>query len=97
MNEQGPICYTGTVSGKVQGVFFRAEARENARRLGLTGWARNLRDGRVEFMVCGDRDPVETFVSWLHQGTPLSKVDEVRLTPAPYKQFSGFEILKDHD
>lgn len=97
MLEQESICYTGTVTGKVQGVFFRATARENARRLGLTGWVKNLHDGRVEIMACGDRTALERFVTWLHQGSPLSSVDEVRLSPVPYTKFSGFEIRKDQD
>ncbi|MEO6228405.1 MAG: acylphosphatase [Thermomonas sp.] len=63
------------VSGKVQGVCFRASTREQAWQLGLNGHARNLADGRVEVLVVGDSDAIEQLASWLQQGPPLARVD----------------------
>lgn len=65
------------VSGKVQGVFFRASTREQAQRLGLRGEARNLPDGTVEVLAAGDAAGVDALERWLHQGPPLAQVLEV--------------------
>jgi acylphosphatase len=65
------------VSGRVQGVFFRAYTSAEARRLGLSGWVRNLADGRVEALVEGEPEKVEALVRWLHKGSPHSRVDKV--------------------
>ena len=65
------------VSGKVQSVFFRASTREQARRLGLRGHARNLADGRVEVVVAGDDDAVEALAQWLQRGPPMALVETV--------------------
>jgi acylphosphatase len=60
------------VSGKVQGVFFRASTREQALRLGLSGSARNLADGRVEVIAAGDDESLERLASWLQEGPPAA-------------------------
>jgi acylphosphatase len=65
------------VSGRVQGVFYRASARERARILGVTGYARNLPDGRVEVLACGPAPAVESLCGWLWQGSPASRVTAV--------------------
>ncbi|HCM36608.1 MAG TPA: acylphosphatase [Candidatus Wildermuthbacteria bacterium] len=65
------------VYGRVQGVFFRAGAQKRARKLGLTGWAHNLIDGRVELVAEGEKGAAEQFVQWCREGTPLAKVDRV--------------------
>jgi acylphosphatase len=65
------------VSGKVQGVFFRASTREEALRLGLNGYARNLADGRVEVVADGAPESVQEFERWLWQGPPAARVEEV--------------------
>ncbi|UXI67458.1 acylphosphatase [Tahibacter amnicola] len=70
------------VSGRVQGVFFRASTRDEAARLGLRGYARNLADGRVEVLACGDAAAVDTLEQWLHRGPPAAKVESVRREPA---------------
>ncbi len=82
------------VRGRVQGVFFRAELRETARRHGVTGWVRNLPDGRtVEAVIEGPRDAVEKVVCWCMRGPPAARVDEVRVSFEPYKgEFRDFEI-----
>jgi acylphosphatase len=67
------------VRGRVQGVFFRAEARGRARSLDLTGWVRNNPDGTVEAVFEGDRGRVESMVEWCRRGPPLADVDDVRV------------------
>lgn len=62
------------VRGKVQGVFFRASAREQALKLGLRGHAKNLFDGRVEVLAVGDADRIETLAQWLQHGPPMAQV-----------------------
>ena len=65
------------VSGRVQGVFFRARTREVAARLGLSGWARNLPDGRVEVLAEGAAPAVEELLAFLRVGPPGARVDDV--------------------
>ena len=71
------------VSGRVQGVFYRASTRERARELGVTGYARNLPDGRVEVLACGKPDAVEALCRWLWQGPPSSRVTAVEVSAVP--------------
>lgn len=65
------------VSGKVQGVFFRASTREQAQKLGLRGHAKNLSDGRVEVLAVGEDDAIDALDRWLHEGPPMARVDRV--------------------
>lgn len=65
------------VTGKVQGVFFRASTREQAQRLGLRGHAINLPDGSVEVIAVGNDDAIDTLERWLHEGPPMSQVARV--------------------
>jgi acylphosphatase len=65
------------VSGHVQGVFFRASTRDQALRLGLRGYARNLPDGRVEVLAVGEADAIDALARWLHEGPPMARVDAV--------------------
>lgn len=71
------------MGGRVQGVFYRATAARRAQELGIRGHARNLPDGRVEVLACGDREAVETFVSWLWIGSSACKVTSVEANDAP--------------
>lgn len=66
------------VSGRVQGVGFRAATVDAARGLGLVGHARNLPDGRVEVLAVGSNTALEALVAWLHTGPPLARVDAVK-------------------
>lgn len=65
------------IGGLVQGVFFRATAREEAARLGLTGWAQNRPDGKVEIVAEGEECSLATFIDWCRNGPPYARVDEV--------------------
>jgi len=68
------------ISGKVQGVFFRASARERALDLGLSGRATNLPDGRVEVIAEGGADALDALQTWLRHGPPMARVDSVERT-----------------
>lgn len=67
------------VSGKVQGVCFRAYAQAAAADLDVTGWVRNCADGRVEGEAFGSPEAVESFVGWLHKGSPHGRVSDVEV------------------
>jgi acylphosphatase len=71
------VCFRCYVSGQVQGVFYRASTRHEAERLGLTGYARNLRDGRVEVLACGVKSSVEDLCAWLAKGPAHAQVNNV--------------------
>lgn len=71
-------CRCFHVSGRVQGVWFRAATQQQARALGLTGHAINLPDGRVEVLACGDRQAVAQLESWLWEGPELAQVSAVQ-------------------
>lgn len=71
------------VSGRVQGVSFRAATREQAERLGLRGHARNLADGRVEVLAIGSDEALERLAQWLRHGPPLARVERVEREAAP--------------
>jgi len=71
------------VDGRVQGVFYRATVARRARELAITGYARNLPDGRVEVLACGDEMSVQSFVKWLWIGSSASKVTSVEVQEAP--------------
>lgn len=86
------ICVMCLVSGRVQGVAFRAAARRHALALGVTGWARNLSDGRVEVLVCGEAEQVEKLCGWLWGGPPLAHVTNVACAPVEVTGITGFEI-----
>lgn len=85
-----PVCFRCLVGGRVQGVFFRASAREQAVRLGLTGYARNLSDGRVEILACGPAEAVAQLREWLLQGPPMANVTGVACEPLQFQQLGGF-------
>ncbi len=88
-----PIARHLIVSGRVQGVFFRMETLRAAERFGVYGWVRNLPDGRVEAVLEGDRQAVESLTDWCRKGPPRARVDEVRIESRPYEgRFSRFDI-----
>ena len=70
-------CERCLVSGRVQGVFFRASTQTRALDLGVTGYARNLPDGRVEVLICGDKHKTKELKDWLWEGPTHAHVDTV--------------------
>ncbi len=84
------------VSGKVQGVWYRASTQEVARALGLKGWVRNLPTGQVEILAQGDKDSIERLVEWCHQGPPAARVTAVDVEwEEPGKPFDDFSVRRD--
>jgi len=82
-----------TVRGRVQGVFFRGEARREALSLGLDGWVRNSPDGIVEAVFEGDRIHVERAIKWCRRGPPGARVDDLDATWEDPRGEEGFKIL----
>ncbi len=82
------------VSGTVQGVFYRANTMHEARKIGgLTGWARNLLDGRVEVVCEGDHGKVEMLMDWLWKGPEYANVKDVEVTwEKATGEFKDFDI-----
>jgi acylphosphatase len=81
-----------TVSGKVQGVFFRASTREQAERFALSGYARNLADGRVEVLAVGEEGAIAALERWLWQGPPRARVEDVVRESAEAEVTRGFHV-----
>lgn len=81
------------ISGRVQGVLFRQSARAKALELGITGWAHNLLDGRVEIVCEGETERVEQFIDWARKGPVLSKVERADVAFEEYKgEWQDFEV-----
>jgi len=81
------------ISGRVQGVFFRYSARQRAEELGLTGYARNLYDGRVEIIAQGEETGLKSLLAWAYRGPSGASVDEVEISWVPIKNsFPSFTI-----
>ena len=74
-----PVCMHGFVSGRVQGVWYRGFVKSQASAHRLTGWAKNLADGRVEVLLCGEPQAVEAVVASLSTGSPMARVDRVEM------------------
>ncbi len=81
-----------TVSGRVQGVWFRAETRDMARLLGLSGWVRNAPDGTVEAVFEGEEAEVGKAVEWCRRGPRMARVDSVELVWEEPRGEQGFEV-----
>jgi acylphosphatase len=80
------------VSGRVQGVWFRDACRSEARRMGVHGWVRNLRDGRVEAAFEGEPDAVNEMANWCQHGPPHAEVAAVEIVDEAPVGESGFRI-----
>jgi acylphosphatase len=74
------ICKKCLVGGRVQGVFYRGGAARRARELGVRGYAKNLADGRVEVLACGEPDALQAFIEWLWIGSSASQVTSVEVS-----------------
>lgn len=81
------------ISGRVQGVFFRAETQRAANGFHLTGWVRNTADGRVEILLEGKDENVNKMLDWCHIGPPAARVKEVIVEEEPYiGEFREFSV-----
>lgn len=81
------------VSGRVQGVFFRSETQDEALRHGVTGWVRNLPDGKVEAVFEGEKKAVEKLIEFCRRGPPGARVTKVDISWEPYTgEFKDFKI-----
>lgn len=85
------ICKLFLVSGRVQGVWYRAATQQQAHGLGVTGYAKNLPDGRVEVLACGAEDGVAELEQWLWQGPAQAKVESVDYTEVEYRAMASFD------
>jgi len=83
-----------TVKGKVQGVFYRATAKDVADLLGIKGWVKNLPDRNVEIRATGSEELLQKFIDWCKQGPPKAKVDEVIVEELGLEEFNGFRIIR---
>jgi acylphosphatase len=82
------------VSGRVQGVYYRATTRDTARERGVAGWVRNLDDGRVEAVFEGTEAAVESMIEWCHTGSPKARVDDVSVEYGDPDGVEGFDIKR---
>lgn len=85
-------CRYYRIRGRVQGVFFRASTREEALSRNLSGWVRNLPDGDVEAVACGQLADLQAFEAWLREGPELARVDSVQAEKTEYEDFSDFIV-----
>jgi acylphosphatase len=82
------------IKGRVQGVFYRATAKDVADMLGVKGWVRNLPDDNVEITATAAEDILQKFIAWCKQGPPKAKVDEVAIEELNSEDFKGFKIIR---
>lgn len=87
------VCIHCYVTGKVQGVFFRAATQAQAFDLGVTGWVKNLPDGRVELMACGEKEKLTELYIWLKGGPERAVVKEVSYEELPWQVFDRFKLM----
>jgi len=81
------------ISGRVQGVWFRASTKQKAEQLGLTGWVRNTADGNVEAILEGEEDIVKEMIDWCHCGPPSAQVEHVEVkNQDPTNSFDSFSV-----
>jgi acylphosphatase len=85
-----PIAKRCLVGGRVQGVFYRKSTQQQAQQLGVTGYANNLPDGRVEVLAVGEPDAVNALVKWLWEGSPASHVTSVDVEDVSPPVTTGF-------
>jgi acylphosphatase len=82
------------VSGRVQGVYYRASTKEKATDLDVDGWVKNLQDGRVEAIFEGETDAIEAMIDWCHEGSDRAAVSDVAVEYEEPQGVRGFEIRR---
>ncbi len=85
-------CIEAFISGKVQGVFFRESTRQQAAKLNITGYAKNLPDSRVEVIACGEVENIDQLISWLQNGPEYAQVDDVSTREIHIEKPQGFYV-----
>ena len=83
-----------TIKGKVQGVFYRATAKDVADLVGVRGWVRNLPDKNVEITATASEEILQKFIRWCKQGPPKARVDDVIVEELDLQEFNGFRIIR---
>ena len=86
--------YNITISGKVQGVFYRDSTKDKAEELGVKGWVRNEPDGTVYMEAEGDKESLDKLIDWCKQGSPRAKVENVHYEVGEEKGFEEFEVRR---
>ena len=94
MSEDDRVRAHVLVSGRVQGVYYRANTCDAASERGVDGWVQNLDDGRVEAVFEGPRATVESMVEWCHDGSPRARVDDVSVEYEELTGTDGFRIRR---
>ena len=82
------------IKGKVQGVYYRASAKEKANELGIKGWIKNIPGGHVEVMASGSKEQLEKFIEWCRQGPKYAHVSDMIVTKGEQENFNDFSIKK---
>lgn len=82
------------IKGRVQGVFFRATAKDIADKLGVKGWVKNTSDEDVEAIASGNEDAVQKFIKWCHEGPPKADVTDVIVTKKEEETFKDFSVIR---
>lgn len=82
------------IKGKVQGVFYRATAKDVADLTGVKGWVRNLPDNNVEITATASEETLQKFIAWCKQGPPKARVDEVIVEELDLREFNGFKVIR---
>jgi acylphosphatase len=82
------------IKGKVQGVFYRATARDMAEELGIKGWVRNTEEGHVEAVASGPQEKLDQFIQWCRKGPSQAVVTDVIFTPAEEENFREFKVIR---
>ena len=82
------------IKGRVQGVFYRASALEQAENLAISGWVRNTEEGHVECLASGTEESVNAFIAWCRRGPSAAQVTAVDVSPAESHAGSGFHIIR---
>jgi acylphosphatase len=82
------------IEGKVQGVFYRQSAKEQAVKLGITGTVRNLKDGSVEIVATGTSEQLQQLTQWCNHGPPKAVVTNIKSTPLPLQPFDNFIVTR---
>ena len=83
------------IKGQVQGVFYRATAKDVAKLSELKGWIKNTDDGSVEALITGDDEKVAEFIEWSKQGPARAEVSEVVVTEHEVEEFEKFSVIRD--